>query len=307
LGKIAVELEQALARRAAAGGPGRAAGRPLASGTGWSVDDVLCTFGPADRPFVERHSAVSIGVVLAGTFQYRSTLGRETLTPGSILLCPSGHDFECGHEHGAGDRCVAFRYAPEHFDRLAADHRIPRGQRRFHTPRVPPVRAAAALVARIAHGVTAAERVAWEEVAIEVAATAVRLANGVPADRSSANAGLMARVSEGVRCIERDPGAGWSLSRLAADAGLSSFYYLRAFRQVTGVTPHQFILRARLRQAAARLAREGTKVIDIALDAGFGDVSNFNRAFRAEFGHAPLAYRRPSTLEPATTSQGPLP
>jgi AraC-like DNA-binding protein len=44
--------------------------------------------------------------------------------------------------------------------------------------------------------------------------------------------------------------------------------FLRTFQQLTGLTPHQFVL-------------------DIALDCGFGDVSNFNRAFRNEFGENP--------------------
>jgi AraC-like DNA-binding protein len=35
--------------------------------------------------------------------------------------------------------------------------------------------------------------------------------------------------------------------------------------------------------------------MDIALDAGFGDISNFNRSFRAEFGAAPEAYRKART------------
>jgi len=51
-------------------------------------------------------------------------------------------------------------------------------------------------------------------------------------------------------------------------------------------------VRARLRKAALRLAAEPAKVIDIAFDSGFGDVSNFNRSFRAEFGVSPRAYRR---------------
>jgi AraC-like DNA-binding protein len=41
-----------------------------------------------------------------------------------------------------------------------------------------------------------------------------------------------------------------------------------------------------------RLAAEGARVVDIALDCGFGDVSNFNHAFRAEFGVSPRLYRR---------------
>jgi AraC-like DNA-binding protein len=47
-----------------------------------------------------------------------------------------------------------------------------------------------------------------------------------------------------------------------------------------------------LREAAIRLSAESGKVLDIALDSGFGDVSNFNRAFRSEFGTSPGVYRR---------------
>jgi AraC-like DNA-binding protein len=58
------------------------------------------------------------------------------------------------------------------------------------------------------------------------------------------------------------------------------------------MTPHQYLMRARLRTAATRLSTERTTVLDLALDAGFGDVSNFNRAFRREFGVSPTKYRQ---------------
>jgi transcriptional regulator GlxA family with amidase domain len=103
-----------------------------------------------------------------------------------------------------------------------------------------------------------------------------------------------ARVTRVVRAIEARPDANLSLTNLARDSGLSPYHFLRTFERLTGVTPHQFVLRARLREAATRLVTEPRKVIDVALDSGFGDVSNFNRAFRAEFGVTPLEYRRAS-------------
>jgi AraC-like DNA-binding protein len=81
------------------------------------------------------------------------------------------------------------------------------------------------------------------------------------------------------------------LGALAREARLSPYHFLRTFERLTGVTPHQYVLRARLREAAMRLLHERSKVLDIALDCGFGDVSNFNRAFRAEFGANPLTWR----------------
>src|SRR5262249_18619896 len=103
LGKIAVDLDAALARREQLGMPGATRMRPLAAGRGWSVTDVLCTFGPRDRPFEERHAGVCIAMVVAGAFGYRAAAGRELLTPGSLLLGNAGECFECGHRHAPGD------------------------------------------------------------------------------------------------------------------------------------------------------------------------------------------------------------
>ena len=290
LGKIAADLEHALARRAVCGAPGRAAAHLLARGEGWSVEDVVCTSGPGDRPFDEQHSEVAIGVVVAGTFAYRSPWGRGLMTPGSWLLGNAGEHFECSHEHAAGDRCVAFHYAPDYFERVAADAGAPRGARRFRLSRVPPVRAVSALAARAATGVALAGDVAWEELALEMAGAAIGLSGRMPGDRGETPAAPVARVTETVRAIERRPDARWTVAQLAADAGQSAFHFLRMFRRITGVTPHQFILRARLREAAARLRRGDSKIIEVALASGFGDVSNFNHAFRAEFGVPPRAY-----------------
>jgi AraC-like DNA-binding protein len=91
--------------------------------------------------------------------------------------------------------------------------------------------------------------------------------------------------------IEEQPDAQHALGSLAREAGLSPYHFLRTFRRLTGVTPHQYLLRARLRQAAVRLAVEGTSILDIAFDCGFGDVSNFNHAFRGEFGESPRSFR----------------
>src|SRR5215208_2190214 len=113
LGKIAGELDRALVERRISGAPGRASGRALATGDGWSVTDVICTSGPRDRAFEEQHGKVSVAVVVAGTFEYRSSRGRHLMTPGSFLLGNPGECFECGHDHAAGDRCVSFQYQPE--------------------------------------------------------------------------------------------------------------------------------------------------------------------------------------------------
>ena len=295
MAKIAVELERALARRATNGTAGHPVTRSLAQGDGWSVDDVLCTSGPRDQPFEEQHSCVRVVIVAAGSFQYQAAgalrLGRELMTPGSLLLGNAGQYFECGHQHGAGDRCLSFGYAPAYFERLAADAGGSKIKPQFGIPRLPPLRALSPLVARACDGLTGSIDAPWEELSIQLAARAVQLAGGQVYNPNGTPSGAVARVTRVVRQIERHPEGNLTLGGLAREAGLSPYHFLRTFQHLTGLTPHQYILRARLREAALRLTADRTRILDIALDSGFGDVSNFNRAFRAEFGVSPRAYR----------------
>lgn len=304
MAKIAVELEQAVAQRAAMGA---AAGPPvirtLARGDGWSVADLICTSGPRDRPFEERHSQVSIAIVVAGTFQYRaanSSRTGELMTPGSLLLGSAGQCFECGHEHGTGDRCLSFSYAPDYFEKIAGDAGAARGRRAFRILRLPSMRALSTVAAQACARLAANSRptgdltfeVSWEELGIQLAAATVRLANDAAQVAGDPLPSVVARVTRAARIIDENPESGLTVQRLAREARLSPYHFLRCFQQVMSVTPHQYLLRVRLREAAMRLATEQAKVLDIALDSGFGDVSNFNRAFRREFGVSPRRFRR---------------
>ena len=290
--KLAAEVDRAVARRALYGTPGVPTGRLLARGDGWAVDDVVCTSGPTDRPFEEQHERIAVAIVAAGTFQYRSTTGRVLMTPGSLLLGNAGDGFECGHEHGSGDRCIAFRFAPEYFERIAIDAGASGAALKFKVPMLPPTGASSATIAQACAALSGSSELEWEEIGVRLAARVARHTGEVlrtPVDVSSRAA---ARVTRIVRAIEREPTARLTLRRMAAVAGLSPYHFLRTFEQVTGVTPHQYVRRTRLREAAMRLALTPARIIEIAFDSGFGDVSNFNRAFRAEFGVSPRLYRR---------------
>ena len=74
--------------------------------------------------------------------------------------------------------------------------------------------------------------------------------------------------------------------------GLSPFHFLRIFTRVLGVTPHQYLIRSRLRRAARLLACETKSITEIALDVGFADLSNFVRTFHRAALVSPRDFRR---------------
>ena len=163
----------------------------------------------------------------------------------------------------------------------------------FRRARLPAVRELAPLVSRAGAALVDSGAPAWDELAIRLAGRVVQLAAGLePGASPPVSVRAERRVADAVRRIEDDPAADHSLAKLAREAGLSPFHFLRTFERVSGLTPHQFVLRARLRAASLRLAAGAERIVDVAFDSGFGDLSNFNRTFRAELGATPTAFRR---------------
>lgn len=83
-----------------------------------------------------------------------------------------------------------------------------------------------------------------------------------------------------------------SLPQLAAQAGLSEYYFCRAFRSGTGLSPHRFIIARRLERARHLIKNSGMSIQEIALASGFCDASQFAVHFRKHVGVNPSMYRR---------------
>jgi AraC-like DNA-binding protein len=277
-------LAAALARKAANGAEGEIADIAIASGDGWSVQDLVCTCGPHDRDTEELTSASSVALVLSGSFIVRDRHGTSLLSEGSYFLATAGHCFACSHRHGEGDRCLSFRFEPEIFERIAHDAGA---APLFAHNRLPPLRDLSALTARARCGV--GNPGIMEEVPYELAGAALGLAGRSRRTRSPLH--HHGRLTEVIRYMAAHSAAPHKLTGLADMAHMSPYHFLRTFRAVTGVTPHQWLLRARLREAAERLASTNAPVTNVALDVGFDDLSNFTRTFRAEFGASPRQYR----------------
>lgn len=262
----------------------------LASGQGWRADDVVCTGGPHDRPFEERHDWACIALVTAGTFRYRSAHGAATLAPGALLLGNSQCCFECGHEHSVGDRCLSFHFAPEFLEGVAA---ATPGARRadFRIPRLPPLPELLPVIAAAESARDDADQAEFEEIAHRLAGAVLTAFAGAQAEARGPSRRNERRITAALHRIEAEADTPLSLVDLAQTAAMSPYHFLRTFRAVVGVTPHQFILHTRLHRAAVRLRRSSDSVSAIAYAAGFGDLSTFNRRFQKLIGSSPSAYR----------------
>ncbi len=87
-----------------------------------------------------------------------------------------------------------------------------------------------------------------------------------------------------------------SVEDLAAELNMSKFYFLREFKKASGFTPHQFLVRVKMKRAAELLAGSALPLSEVALRLGFGDQSHFSRVFKSHFNASPGAYRRRASL-----------
>ncbi len=228
----------------------------------------------------------SISFVEDGTFDAHVEDAHWELTPGTLFLTRPGMAFRCRHmDDVPTDRCLTVSYSEGAVEDLM----------RLDLPalRLPLARMSARrqfLRQRLRSCVVG------DEIRLELLAGA--LFESVAANRPSAPARmdgqltpLMRRIDRAVQLIETDYARALTLGDLAKAAGLSTFYFARAFQRFVGVPPHRYLTGVRLRNAA-RMLDEGAGVTFTCYEVGFGSLSHFVTAFRKRFGVVPSAARR---------------
>jgi AraC-like DNA-binding protein len=134
--------------------------------------------------------------------------------------------------------------------------------------------------------------VALDEIGIAFVTRFVDVVSGRARAQFQARARDRARAVEAACWLDEHAAEAVDLASAAGAVGLSSFHFLRVFSNVLGVTPHQYLVRARLRRAASLLVDDSRSVTDVAFDVGFGDLSNFVRTFHRAAGVSPGSFRR---------------
>lgn len=86
-----------------------------------------------------------------------------------------------------------------------------------------------------------------------------------------------------------------SLEQLAKISGLSKNYLCTLFKKYSGRTIFNYIIERRIQNAIIQLLSTRKKIIAIAIDCGFNDLSYFNRTFKRIIGQSPTSYRNSKT------------
>jgi AraC family transcriptional regulator len=251
------------------------------------VFEYVCSATPVSKPFPEVHSGYSLSFVRSGSFGYRCRGRSFELVAGALLVGFPGDEFVCTHEHHAGgDECLSFQLSPECVDSLGDAPAI--WQRGAIAPQ-PELMVLGELAQAVVEGQSDA---GLDEVAWCLAARFV----GLVAERDQRSCALTRRdrkrAVDAAHWLESRAHEAIDLRRVASEAGLSPFHFLRLFTGALGVTPHQYLVRARLRRAARLLVDPERPITDVALDVGFSDLSNFIRTFRRAAGVSPGTFRR---------------
>lgn len=252
-----------------------------------AVRDYRCEAGPYDRPFAECFREHSISYVRRGSFGCRARGERHELVAGAFLIGHPGDEYLCTHDHHeGGDECLSFHFEPALIDRLDA-----RGTtwQVGAMPPLPELVVFGELAQAVADGVS---DVGLDEIGLLLAQRLLDLHAGRARPRDEASARDRRRVVETALWIDANAAQPIDLDAAAGEAGLSPFHFLRTFGRVLGVTPHQYLLRARLRRAARLLAGDERPVTEVAYEVGFADLSNFVRTFGRAAGMSPRAFRR---------------
>jgi AraC-like DNA-binding protein len=113
---------------------------------------------------------------------------------------------------------------------------------------------------------------------------------GLRIEAPSVPSHLAEQIQPALDSLRAAPADGIALSQLARLAGMSRYQLIRAFRTVTGMTPHAWQLNLRINLARERM-RQGDSLSDVAQHLGFADQAHFQRVFKSHAGVTPGRFR----------------
>ncbi|MBY5461813.1 AraC family transcriptional regulator [Rhizobium leguminosarum] len=232
------------------------------------------------------HEQFGIGLISAGAQSSLSGRGMVEAEAGDIITV-NPNEVHDGAPIGEGRSWRILYFAPAIVTGLSQEI-SEGGAGRSEIPH--PVIRNAAIAAgfetlfRAVTGGAAADGLLCEELLLQLVADVMRERGGAE-ERPLVPASIRAARN----LIDDDPLAAVSLADLSRESGLSRFQVLRGFAKATGLTPHAYLVQARI-HIARRLIAQGMPLAEAAFASGFADQSHMTRVFVRKYGLSPRLY-----------------
>ena len=255
--------------------------KSLVQGDFLSVIDLIC-----HAPAAGVHDEFSLSYLRDGSLTYRAGSCSFDLVPGAVLVGLPGIEYTCRHVPGGRGECLSFRYQPAFLEGIGNHSAAWRDRA---VPPLGELMVLGELAQAAEEGVT---DIGLDEIGVLFAARFIESATGRRCRYRLSSIAHRRHAVDTALWIEAHSSEPLTLEAVAGEAAMSPFHFLRVFARVIGVTPHQYLVQCRLRSAARLLADDARSITEIAVDVGFGDLSNFVRTFRRAAGISPRAYRQ---------------
>ena len=239
------------------------------------------------------HDEYAVGTLEQGRQTFHCRGGQHVTTPGSLILVNPDdlHDGQAAGAAGAAYRYRMVYIEPALIAEALREADLPAALPLFRAPVVHSPELAAALChfnrrSEQPEGLDALE---METRLLQLVRALLQRHAASPPARNPRDGRDSAIVRHACRYLDEHYAADPSLSALAAQCGISRFALLRLFAKETGLPPHAYTTRARLREAR-RLLLQGEPAAQVAAAVGYVDQSHLTKRFKAAFGITPGQY-----------------
>jgi AraC-like DNA-binding protein len=274
------------------------ASRPVSARTTVLVRSDLATVAAFDHgdgdaghrdPAEERFDGPTIVLTERGRWHIGSGAGAVDADPDVVVLGAAGRSFRCRHdERRPTDRTMYVEYRGGSGEALEPDGPV---FRRAAVPRSPAVARIHAALRREIASPGPAHRLKVDALAADLLVESLRAGTLLNGRSRPAHPDIRDRVVAARTFLDEHLEEEVTLPRLAAEVGLSPWYLARRFREVTGTSPHRYLVEARLDRAEQLLGQERLTVTQVCHRVGFGSLGHFIGAFRSRTGLPPARWR----------------
>jgi AraC-like DNA-binding protein len=279
------------------GGCGVAAYKDIRLTDGFSIRR---TIGKDLHHETHYHDALEIGIIERNEARYQLEGADYFGKPGDVFICrPFEAHWSYNTDPAAPYHSIMILFSPSVMDRIPDGHRllIPFYATHWASPLIPAETSCAQRIREAANrAISAADHrnIAWRtlkwigfmEILVQIY-TYFMENIGVETKRS-ASGEMLSTIGILLSSITEEI----NMEQLIAESSMGKTLFYRTFKQLTGISPNQFINRLRLQIAAEQMVQTPKTIMNIAMDSGFPCLSTFNKQFKQYFGCAPIHYRQ---------------